>query len=93
MPRGFDGERIVAFARQLVHRRQIAQPHSPKATEDGRAGKAGTASMVGVAGAALAMVDRRLREMLGALVEAGQQCPSLQLDNGLPLVLAREGPN
>ncbi len=33
LTRGFDGEWIVAFTCQLVYRRQIAQPHSPKATQ------------------------------------------------------------
>ena len=31
--------------------------------------------------------------VLGSLVEARQQCPSLRLDNGLLVVLAREGPH
>ena len=80
------------MTRQLVHRRQVAQPHSPKATEDGRTGKAGTALMVGVASAASATVDDDF-VVLGAFVEAGEQCPSLRLDDGLLVILAREGPD
>jgi len=80
------------LTRQLVHRRQVAQPHSPKATEDGRTGKAGAASLVGVASAASATVDDDL-VVLGAFVEAGEQCPSLRLDDGLLIVLARDVPD
>jgi hypothetical protein len=69
LARNLDGERIVALTRQFVHRRQVAQPHSPKATEDGRTGKAGTAFVVGVASAALATVDDDF-VVLGTRVEA-----------------------
>jgi hypothetical protein len=92
LARGLDGERIVALTRQLVHRRQVAQPHSPKATEDGRTGKAGTAFMVGVASAASATVDDDF-VVLGPLVESGEQSASFRLDDGLLVGVAGERSN
>src|SRR4051794_15600631 len=33
LPCGLDRERVVALTRQFVHRRQVAQPHAPKAPQ------------------------------------------------------------